>query len=258
MISLQDALPLFVFLVVSFLAFYFVETIILLGLNHFIRRRWKFVIDTLLRVVAHHRNMLRIASFGVISLIIVLLFIFTSLADLLVAGVGPSILRFLALILVVTMLLIYYIGSKNLNEVIIAKRIHLFIFIILSLFAFTGIMSAARDGYEIYEEAINQAFVRPIVTDIEEQYEKRMVDRLLDIFREEVKEGGCEYYDYANEKGADITQFMLIREDKTLAEENPEIRAKGAALAGKKCVHKTQFLLTPDGKWYEVVEQGFN
>lgn len=256
MISIEHALPLFVFLIIAFLAFYFVETIILLALNLYIRKCWKFVVDRLLRTVVRHRNMMRIAAFAVISLITVLLFIYSPLADLLVAGTG--VLRFLALILVTTMLMIYYIGSQSLKEVVIAKRIHLFIFIILSLFAFTGIMSAAQNGYTIYEEAINSAFVKPIVSDIENKYEKRMEDRLLTIFRNDIMNDECEYYDYAKSTEAGLTQFVFIKEDPTLAEANPKIRLKGEPLEGKNCIHQTKFLLTPEGKWYEVLEQFFD
>ncbi|MBU0706389.1 hypothetical protein KJ657_04095 [Patescibacteria group bacterium] len=255
MITIEQTLPLLVFLIVAFLAFYFVETIILFTLNNLIRRYWKFVVDRLLRAVVHYRNMMRIAAFGVIALITVLLFIFTSLADLLVAGMG--VLRFLALILLTTMLSIYYIGSKSMQEVVIAKRIHLFIFIILSLFAFTGIMSSAQNGYAMYEEAINKAFMEPIVSDIEGKYEKRLEDRLLAIFRDDIKRDKCEYYDYANKTGSGLTQFVFIKQDPALAEENPRIRPKGQPLAGKNCIHETKFLLTPEGKWYEVLEQEF-
>ncbi|MFH0838045.1 MAG: hypothetical protein V1880_02160 [Patescibacteria group bacterium] len=255
MITIEQALPLLVFLIVAFLAFYFIETIILFTLNHLIRRYWMFVVDRLLRTIVHYRNMMRIAAFGVIALITVLLFIYTPLADLLVAGM--SVLRFLALILFTTMLSIYYIGSKSMKEVVIAKRIHLFIFIILSLLAFTGIMSAAQNGYAMYEEAINRAFVEPVISNIEDKYEKRLEDRLLAIFREDVKNGKCEYYDYANKTGSGLTQFVFIKQDPALAEKNPEIRPKGEPLAGKNCVHETKFLLTPEGKWYEVLEQEF-
>ncbi len=259
MISIEQALPLLVFLIASFLTFYFVETLIIISLNRLIRTYWKFVVDKLLRAVVRHRNMMRIASFAVISLIIVLLFIYSPLADLLVAGTG--VLRFLALILVTTMLIIYYIGSKNLKEVVIAKRIHLFVFLILSLFAFTGVMSIAKDGYVIYEDLISRAFVKPIVSDIvseiEGKYEQRTEEKLLEIFSNDVKNDKCEYYDFAKKTGAGFTQFVFLRQDPTLAYEYPEIRAKDQPLEGKLCIHETKFLLTPEGRWYEVLEQNF-
>jgi len=255
--NIEDALPLLVFLVVSFLAFYFVETVIMLTLNYCIRKHWKFVVDRLLRMVVKHRSMMRIASFGVIALIIILLFLFTSLADLLVAGTQTGVMRFLALILITAMVMIYYIGSQSMSEVVIARRIHLFVFVILSLFSFTGIMTVARDGYTVYEDAINAAFVKPIVLNIEGKYEERLENRLVEIFREDVKNGECEYYDYANSTGSGITQFVFIKNDPLLAEESPEVRAKGEPLAGLNCIHQTKFLLTPNGKWYEVLEQSF-
>lgn len=249
----ENALPLLIFLVVLFLAFYFVETIILLALNFYIHKCRDFVVDTLLRTIVRHRTLMRIAAFGSIAMIFVLLFCSTSLADLLMGGTG--VLRFLALILIITMLMIYYIGIQNLSEVVIVRRIHLFVFIILSLFAFTGIMGLARNSYQVYQEAINRAFVKPIVDDIEHQYSDQLEDRLFKVFREKAKRGECEYYDYAEKNGTGFTQFVFIKKDPAMAEENPEIRKMGEALAGKNCVLETKFLLTPEGKWYEVLEQ---
>jgi len=257
MIEIEQALPLFVFIVVSFLAFYFIETILLLALNFYIKKYWKFVVDTLLRTIVRHRTMVRIVVFATLSTIIILLFLFTPLADSLVAGAATGVFRFLAIILVTTMLMIYYIGSKSMKDVVIAKRIHLFVFSVFSLLAFTGIMSAAQGSYEVYEDIVNQVVVEPIVDEIEGDYEKRLEDRLLDIFHEKIKNEECEYYDYAELSGSGITHFVFMKDDPALAEKDPEIRVKGTPLAGKQCVHETKFLLTPDGKWYEVLVQRF-
>jgi hypothetical protein len=253
MISFQNALPLLVFLIASFLAFYFVETVILFALNRLLRKHWKVVVDRLLRTIVHHRTLVRTLAYGSIALIIILLFVFTPLAELLVDGTG--VLRYLALILITTMLIIYYIGSRGISKVVIERRIHLYVFTVLSLLAFTGIMAMAHEGYTVYEDAINRAFVEPIVEGIEEQYEKKLEDRLLEIFREQVKKGECEYYDYAEKTGPGLTQFVFIKEDPALADENPEIIPQGEPLRGKNCVHETKFLLTSEGKWYQVIEQ---
>jgi len=255
MISIEHALPLLIFLVVSFLAFYFVETIILFILNFMIHRHWKFVVDKLLRTIVRHRIIMRTLSLGSIAVIIFLIFRFTSLADLLVDG--SEALRLLGLILLITMIVIYLIGSRSLTKVVIERRIHLYVFTILSLLSFVGIMTAAQSGYSAYEGTINKAFVKPIVENIEEQYEQRVEDRLMEIFAEQVKNGECEYYDYAKAEGGGLTHFVFIKKDPTLAEHKPEFRMKGEPLAGKRCVHETTFLLTPEGKWYEVLEQKF-
>lgn len=258
MISIELLLPLFIFIVVSFLAFYFVETILLFTLNFYIKKHWQFIVDRLLRTIVHHRTMVRIVVFAIISAIVILLFMFTSLADSLVVSAGAGIFRFLAIILIITMLMIYYVGSQSMKEVVIARRIHLFVFIVFSLFAFTGIMSVARGSYEVYEDMVNKAVVKPIVTEIEKGYEERIETRLLGIFKEEVKEGDCSYNDYAEKTSGGITHFVFVKEDPSLAEESPKIRPKGEPLAGKECIHETKFLLTPEGKWYEVIEQELN
>ena len=251
MISFEHALPLLIFLVVSFLAFYFVETIILFILNFLIRRYWKFVVDSLLHTIVRHRVLMRALALVSIAAVIFLLFRFTALADLLVGG--SQALRLLALILLLTMIVIYRIGSRSLTKVVIEKRIHLYVFTLLSLLAFTGIMTAAQGGYAIYEKTINKAFVDPIVGNIEQQYEKRVEDRLLEIFAEQVKAGQCE--DLLAENGsAGVTNLIFIKEDPSLTEKEPVPAAEGVP-AGKVCVHETKFLLTPEGKWYEMIEQ---
>ncbi|MBN2306420.1 hypothetical protein JXD20_00365 [Candidatus Peregrinibacteria bacterium] len=255
MISLQHALPLLIFLVVSFLAFYFVETIILFILNFLIHRHWKFVVDKLLRTIVRHRVLMRTLSLGSIAVIIILLFRYSALADLLVAGTEA--LRLLALILLVTMVIIYLIGSRSLTKVVIERRIHLYIFTILSLLSFAGIMTMAQSGYAAYEEAVKKTLMEPIVENIEAEYEKRIENQLIEIFTQQVKEGGCAYYDYADSTGVGLTHFVLVKEDPSLAKENPEIRVSGQPLAGNRCVHETTFLLTPEGKWYEVLMQEF-
>lgn len=254
MISLQNALPLLIFLVVCFLAFYFIETLILFALNWFMRKHWQLVVDKLLRAVVYHRIMVRMAACGSIALIVVLLFIFTPLADLLVAG--TSALRLLALILAATMAVIYLMSRHTLSDIVIERRIHLYIFIILSLASFTGIMTLARQGYSSYEAAINQAFVSPIVENIEQKYENKLQNGLLDYFHSQIKKGGCPYFDYASKGGTTgVTQFIFLKDDPALATEKTQTRPGNQPLAGRRCEHNTTFLLTPDGKWYEVLEQ---
>ena len=252
MIDPEHALPLLIFLVVAFLAFYFIETIILFILNFLIHRYWKFVVDSLLHTIVRHRTLMRMLSFTSVALITFLLVKYTPLADLLAEG--SDALRLLALILLFTMILIYWIGSRSLTKVVIEKRIHLYVFTILSLLSFTGIMTLAHEGYAVYEEKINEAFLQPIVGNIEKQYAQRIEDRLLDILTEKVKAGECEDFSADEAGGADLTHLMLVRQDPSLAEKDPEKIPEGV-LSGKKCVYETKFLLTPEGKWYEIVEQ---
>jgi hypothetical protein len=116
-------------------------------------------------------------------------------------------------------------------------------------------MALASQSYETYEEAINQAFVEPIVEEIEQEYEKKLEDRLLGVFEQQVESGACEYYDYSEKTGTGLTQFVFIKEDPSLAEEDPDIIPAGEPLRGQNCTLETKFILTPEGKWYQVLEQ---
>lgn len=211
-----------------------------------------FVIDKVLYTVVHHRSLVRMAAFGSIALIIILLFLFTPLADLLASG--SQVFRLLAVVLILSMAVIYWMGSSSLTEVAIERKIHLYVFIIFSLLAFTGVMTIAQKSYAAYQATVDAALVKPIVTTIEQNYEKKVEDSLFTIFRKQVKEGKCEYMDYATKKGSGLTQFVYLKDDPALADKKPSFSSKAGALRGQNCVHQTKFLLTPEGKWYEVIE----
>lgn len=255
MISIDNALPLLIIVVVSFLSFYFIETVILFFLNRFIRKHWEIVVDTLMRAIVRRKNMVKITVFSSLALVVTLLVLFTPIVEILIGG--EQVLRLLAMTLLTTMLAVYWIGSRTIGTVVIEQRIHLYIYIVLSLISFSAIMWIAQTKYTLYEIAINEAFVQPIVENIEEEYEQKLEERMLRIFRSMVNHDDCEYIDYAEMNGEGLTQFIFVRKEPMLAEENPVIRPQGAPLEGKKCVLETNFLLTPEGKWYQVLEQEF-
>lgn len=255
MISFQDALPLLIIIIVSFLSFYFVETVMLFLLNRLIRRHWEVVVDRLLRVIVRHRTLVRILAVGSVALVAALLITITPIAEVLLSK--NNALRILALILLLTVGVIYWISSRNLGTVVIERRLHLYFYTIISMVIFSAVMVAAQGKYALYETAVQEALVQPIVSNIEEEYEQKTEGRLLRLFRGMVRNDECEYFDYATKQGSGITQFVFVRAEPVLAEEDPEIRPSGDPLAGKNCILETKFLLTPEGKWYQVLEQDF-
>ena len=256
MISLENALPLLIILLVSFLSFYFIETVVLFLLNRLIHRHWEVVVDRLIRLIVRRRSLVRILAVGSIALVIAFLIVVTPIVEVLLSD--SLTLRLLTLILLITMGIIYWIGSRSMGSVVIEKRLHLYVFTIISLVIFSAVMVSAQARYAHYETAVNAAFVQPIVENIEEDYEQKTEDRLLRLFRGMVRNDECEYYDFANKQGSGLTQFVFVRDEPVLADENPEIRPKGEPLAGKNCVLETKFLLTPEGRWYQVLEQDFD
>jgi hypothetical protein len=259
MINPSDYVPLILFLVIFFMAFSFLETVVLFLTNAIIRRNWRVVVDKLLKAIVHHRTLVRVAAVGSLALVFGLITTFTPLLDIL-AG-GSQILQLLGAILVVGMVLVY-LFSKKPDKIVIEKRIHLYIFVLFSIFSYTGIMVVAAEGYAAYEASVKESLVTPVVQSIEKDYESRVEDRLMEVVRDMVKDGECPYYDYADQKDVrGITQFIFMRDDPALrtGDISPrDIRQPGEPLAGKRCVHETVFTLTPEGKWYEVLEQSFN
>ncbi len=254
--SMHDLLPLLIFLVIAFLAFYFLETITLFILDSLLRKYWKFVVDNLLRTAVHHPIMIRMTTFGSIAGLVALLFIFTPLAEIFVTK--NSTLIILSVILLFTILIIYKIGSRNIKKVVFERNIHLYVFIVFSLISFSSIMLLAQRSYGVYEEIINKILVKPIVDNIEKNYEAKVEDRLLENFRSQIKKDNCSYHDYSKNVKRGLIQFIFVRQDLDLAKKNPDIIQEDEILRGKECVHETKFLLTEEGKWYEVLESKIN
>lgn len=255
MLSFSDSIPLLLFFVVFFMAFSFLQTVIVYIINHFIRKHWEVIVDKLLSKVVHHKTLTRALFIGSLALVFGVLAWFTPIIDVLVGG--KSSVKILGAILGLEMFVVYFIADRTI-KIKIEKRIHLYVYAVLSFLSFTGIMVMAEAGYDVYETSIKSALVAPIVENIEEKYEAQVEERLFTVMRENAKAGKCPYFDYADsEVTGGITQFFFLKDDLALKEEgaSDEVDTR-QPLAGKRCIHETTFILTPQGKWYQVLEQG--
>ncbi len=257
MTYLLDIIPLLLLFVIFFMAFSFIETVIMLAIKYYIKKYWVVFVDKLMRGIIFHKNMIRIMAVGSLALLASILILLTPLFDIFVGD--ENVIKFLGYILIVEMILIYFFANREVSETVIEKRIHLYAFSFFSIIAFTAIMLMANQSYADYEKSINKSFVYPIIRHIEKDYEQRVEDRLMLVIRDQIKDGECELVDYAtNEAEPGLIQFAYVRDDLPLAEKGyvTGIAAqKGELLNGMLCTHETKFMFTPDGKWYQVLQQ---
>lgn len=252
-----DVLPLLLLFVIFFMAFSFIETVILLAIKHYLRKYWVLFVDKLMRGVTFHKNLVRIAAVSSLVLLTCFMVLFTPLFDILIGG--NDVIQFLGIILLIEMILIYIFSNREAAETTIEKRIHLYTFTLFSIIAYTSIMMMANQSYADFEHSVNRSLVYPVVRTIERNYEQQVEDRLMTVIREKVKDGECAFADYGDlEATPGIVQFAYVRDDLGLVESGyaeGEPIAEGQALRGLLCVHETKFMLTPEGKWYQVLEQ---
>jgi hypothetical protein len=251
-----DVLPLLLLFVIFFMAFSFVETVILLAIKYYLRKYWVIFVDNLMRGVTFHRNLMRLLAIGSLALLLAFLVLFTPIFDILVGS--DEVIKILAIALIVEMILIYLFSNREIAETVIEKRIHLYTFTLFSLIAYTSIMMMANQSYADYRQAVNKNLVYPVVQTIERSYEQRMEDRIMNAMHEKIKAGECEPVDYGlREIGPGVIQFAHIRDDLSLLGLGvvDGLPAPEDALPrGTLCVQETHFLFTPDGKWYQVIE----
>jgi hypothetical protein len=256
MISFLNVIPLLLLFIVFFMAFSFVETVILLAIKHYLREYWVAFVDKFMKSIIFHGRLVRLLAVGSLALLLSLMVLFTPLFDILVGG--KDAIRILGGVLIVEMVVIFLVSNREVAETKIERQIHLYVFTFFSITAYTVIMLMANKSYAGYQETVNQGFVYPIIHSIEANYETRVEDRLIEVMREQIKEGECQEIDYAKiplEPG--LIQFAHVRNDVALAESGyvkGEPVEEGQPLRGEVCTHETKFLLTPDGKWYEVLQ----
>lgn len=254
--NLSESVPLLLFLIIVFMAFSFIETIIIFSIKYYMRTHWVFFVDKLMKQVTFNKTLVRVLAMGSLAVLVVFMVLFTPLFDILVGG--DDIIQLMGLILILEMFIVYLAASREVAEVTIEKRIHLYVFTFFSITAYTAIMMMANRGYANYEKSLNNTFYYPIVHSIERGYEERVEDRLIEIMREDIKEGGCEYMDYATPENDGVVVFSYIKNDKGLVEAGyiqGEPAEPNAPLRGVICTHETKFMITPDGKWFQVLEQ---
>ncbi len=247
--------PNVIFFIAFFLAFSFLELVLIVLLNRFARGHWMFFIDEVIRFQMHHRRALRAFAYG--SLLLVALFIFYSSALWpVLSGATPE-LRWFSVSLVGVMALIYFWMTRRATLLAIERRIHTYLYALFSLFTFAFVVLLADQMYGSYQEWTNETLIRPAVRQVQQTADAQKQAALLEKFRAKVKAGECQSVDYREQASEGLIQFVFVALDPDLiAPDYTDGADVGMELKGQACADgENTFLLKRDGSWYWVISE---
>ena len=252
----NSVIPSAVFFSGFFIAFSLLELLIIFFLNRLEKKHWEFVIDTLIRAKIHHGRAVKMIALLGILLVLALIFFTTPFLDVLRAAT-PELKIFMAVLFAV-MGLIYFTTTRKVTRMALEKKVHGYIYFLVSCIVFTFVVVMADQSYNAYQNYINSQFVYPATQKIQASQDKKEEDSLISKFREDYLAGKCEVVDYRKEKPTGLTHFIYARTDVDLTIAGATIVDENGMtlLKGNKCTDgKNTFLLTEGGKWYWVITE---
>ena len=252
----NSLVPLIAFFVAFVIAFSLIELLIIYILNRLEKKHWAFVIDTLIRAKVHHAKAIEMIALA--GILLVLAFVFFTTPFLEIMKATTPILMYFSIVLLVAMIVVYAITARKLTIMALEKKVHRYIYFVISIIIFTFMMIIADQSYNSYQNYINQQFVDPAAQQIRAGIDQREESRLLTQFKEDYLSGRCEIFDYNEEGSADLTHFIYIETDLELASRpgTPVADPGSLLLKGYKCTDgENTFLLTEEGKWYWVISE---
>jgi len=244
-------IPPLLFFIVFFAIFGLLELMIVYALNILMKKHWEFVVDNLIRARVRYGKQIHLAAIASIVLLFGALYLFTSFFE--VVKTASNTVKVLGLFLVLVMIVIYIITSKKMTKTAVERDVHYYIFFVTSIIIYVFLMIAADRGYETYQAYISRNIVEPTVEVVTGDPEAKFRERTLEEFRGNIRVGDCPEVDYALREEAGITHFVYLETDAEFAQANPEINPEAVGLKGRECVKETRFILTDEGKWYEVI-----
>ncbi len=247
-----DIFPQLLFFFFFFLAFSVMELILVFILNRLMRRYWEFVVDRVMRLKVHYGNAIRNTALISILLLIVLLGAYTPIISV-IAGASPALQSF-AVAMVFVMVLIYFATARKMVKLVLEKRIHQYLYCVVSLVLYVFFVVFANESYVAYREYVNSQLVNPTIANVQAGLDERKKEDLLNKFREEARDGKCTIVDYSKRKTLGVKQFLFMVQDAEFAIPGKEALQGVAALKGRSCTDgENTFLLTEAGLWYWVI-----
>lgn len=246
----ENLVPLFAFFTAFFIAFSMLELMIIWILNKLEKKYWAFVIDRLIRAKIHYGKAIGLAAAAGMALVIIIILLATPFFDIFNATT-PTIKTF-SLILLSVMVLIYFTTTRKMARMALEKRVHGYIYFMISLVLYAFIIIMADQSYNSYKDYMNTTFTEPVVSNVESVLDKKEEERLHQKFRDYYLSGKCEDIDYAESNEGGLLHFVLVAVDADLA--TTVSTDSAIALKGKKCTDgENTFLLTENGGWYWVI-----
>ena len=248
-----DIFPQVLFFFFFFLAFSVMELILVFILNRLMRKYWEFVVDRVIRLKVHYSNAIRNTAVISIVLLVALFCAYTPIIRVLTKAT-PALQSF-AVVMVFTMVLIYFATARKMAKLVLEKRIHQYLYFVTSLILYVFIVILAHESYVAYQNFVNTQLVNPTVENVRAGLDAQKQEALLNQFREEARTGKCLPIDYSKIKGIGVKQFLFMAQDPEFASPGSLAEPVGiGALKGHSCTDgKNTFLLTDEGRWYWVI-----
>lgn len=248
----SNIVPSLIFFLAFFVAFSLVELLFILLLNRLEKRNWEFVIDHLIRLKVHHGKLVSfIAAIGILILLgAVYLFtpFFTIIANL------SGTLVVLSVCLIAVMLIIYITTTRKVIRLDLEKHVHGYMYFMISFILYVFIVTLSSQSYGVYQNYVNKRFVTTTLKGVQKQLDEKEEKKILNLFRKEIREGGCEYVDYTQKEGSGLTHFIYVTTDEEFIETVGSVQEP--LLKGKECSNEENtFLLNSKGKWYWVIAE---
>lgn len=248
----ENLVPLLAFFIAFFIAFSILELMIIWILNGLEKKYWAFVIDRLIRAKVHYGKTIGLIAAAGMALVFLLILFATPFFSILKAAT-PIVKKF-SLILLMVMVLIYFTTTKKMTRMALEKKVHGYIYFMISLILYAFIIIMADQSYNSYKGYMNTTFTEPAVSNVESALDKNEENRLHEKFRDYYLSGKCEDMDYTLTEKGGLLHFVFVVEDADLAQKAPLPEDAPPALKGKKCTDgENTFLLTEQGRWYWVI-----
>jgi len=247
--------PPLLFFIVFFVIFGIVEILLTVLINFLQKKYWVFVVDKLIKARVRYKKEIDIGK--AVSIVFVFLIIYITTSFFEVIQTADATIKLLGLILVVLMMFIYFATRRFVERTAIERDLHQYLYFLISIILYVFLMISANTGYETYQAYINRNIVEPAVKSVQTGIAGSLESRVLDGFREEIRAGGCPIVDYNKKGGQGVTHFVYVETDKEFAKPDAELRAEGdsSPLKGRECVTENRYILTDDGKWYQILFQ---
>lgn len=248
--------PQIIFISTFFVSFLVIEFLLLFLLNRFEKNHWEFFVDVVIKEEWEHHNMLKwivgVTGIGMVAY----LYLFTSLSGRIIALTTE--VKWLAIILLISIIIIYFIGKKKMAKLAIERKIYGGLYFLVSIALFALIITMADQSYLSYKAYVNANISTVIIDNYERLSESENQFRLITKFSKKAYADECERVDYTKKSSDEFLHFVYLKTDPSLAIGSlPENDLN--ALKGRLCKEgEDALLLTDDGKWYWVIKDSKN
>lgn len=250
-------IPSIAFFIAFLLVFLLAELFVVLLLNSFIYHQTSFVVNVVIRMQVRHGKLIRNITLAFMAAFLGILAITTPVFSVLQSA--PPEEKMYAMEVLLVILLVYRIATRNLLELNFLKIIHRYLYIYLSAVVGVVLILVLHSQYDRYQQLINAKLVFPVTEQVKLVLENHKRKALLSEFRRQIHNGTCVRSNYVvNMTEGKVIHFVYVTSDPELSlvpyRQQSLLGAQNMTM-GRSCVSGNDtFLLTDYGQWYWVIE----